>query len=143
MRHEEQRIQTAIVVAFRKRFDAFTYHCPNGGARTRLEALAFKDAGLTAGVPDLQSVGRHGRILYLEVKRPAEIKRAERDSAPTERFESLSDSQRLVVPELRARGFTVGVVCSVDEAVRVAEEFGFAPKREAPARSPEALATGF
>lgn len=141
MNRPEQRIQTAIVVAMRKRFDAIVTHVPNGGARTRLEALAFKDAGLTAGIPDLIAFDTGGRILMLEIK--DEVQKRDAKIPPTERVHSLSDSQRLVVPALRERGFTVAVVASVDEALAVSEAFGLAPKREAAPRSEAAASTGF
>lgn len=141
MNRAEQKIQTAIVVAFRRRFDAIVTHVPNGGARTALEALAFKDAGLTAGIPDLICLDHGGRALFIEVK--AQVQARDRAVAPEKRLFSLSDSQRVVVPRLRERGFTVAVVDSVDEALASAEAFGLAPKRLAPPRPEAALSTGF
>lgn len=141
MNHREQKIQTAIVVAFRKRFDAIVTHVPNGGARTRLEAIAFKDAGLTAGIPDLVAFDAQARTLLIEVK--DRVQACERAVPPTKRLLSLSDSQKIVVPRLRERGFTVAVVDCVEEALAAAEDFGLAPKRAAPARSEAAMSTGF
>lgn len=141
MNRPEQKIQTAIVVAFRRRFDALTVHCPNGGARTELEALNFKDAGTTAGVPDLLVFSRDGRLLLIEVK--AKVQARERGVPPCGRILSASDSQKIVIPDLRRRGFTVAIVDNVEDAVTVGETFGLGPKPAPAPRSPEALATGF
>jgi len=141
MNRPEQKIQTAIVVAYRRRFDCFVYHCPNGGARTRLEAIAFKDAGLTAGVPDLQAAGRDGAILYLEIK--DKIQARERDVPLDERIHSADPNQKLVISDLRARGFTVVIVSSVEEAIAAGEAFGLGPKLAPPPRSTAAISTGF
>lgn len=140
MTRPEQKIQTAIVVAMRRRFDAFVFHVPNGGARTTLEAIHFKDAGTTAGVPDLIAVGRRGDVLFLEIKAKVQVR--ERAVPPVERLASLSDSQKIVVPELRARGFTVAVVDSVEDALAAAEAFGLEPRRSA-VRPSAAISTGF
>ena len=140
MKHPEQKIQTAIVVAFRRKLDVFCYHVPNSGARSTLQALAFKGAGLTAGVPDLVAVGHDGRHLYLEVK--AKIQVRERNVPLAERITSVSDSQKIVIPELRARGCTVVVVDSVEDAIAAGEAFGFVAKPAA-VRSACAARTGF
>lgn len=140
MTHPEQKIQTAIVVAMRRKFDAFIFHVPNGGARTKLEALHFKDAGTSAGVPDLIALDARGGALFIEVK--AKIQVRERAVAPADRLHSLSDSQKIVVPDLRRRGFTVVVVDNVDDALAAGIEFGLEPKRSA-VRSPLEAHTGF
>jgi len=140
MTHGEQKLQTKIVVALRKRFDCFVFHVPNGGARTRLEALAFKDAGTTAGVPDLIVVGREGRTLYMELK--DRVQARERAVSPTERIHSADPAQKLVIADLRERGFTVALLDSVEDAIVEAEAFGLGPKR-APVRSAAAVSTGF
>lgn len=140
MKRAEQKLQTAIVVALRRQFDCFVYHVPNGGARTRLEALAFRDAGVTAGVPDLPVVGRDGRTLYLEIK--DQVQARERPVPPSERIHSADPAQKLVIADLRERGFRVAIVDSVFDAVAEAEAFGLGPKR-APVRSAAAISTGF
>lgn len=141
MNRREQRIQTAIVVAFRRRFDAIVSHIPNGGVRTKLEAIAFREAGMTAGMPDLVVLDHGGRTLLIEVKQQIQVR--ERDVPATERLHSLDDSQKIVVPRLRERGFTVAVVDCVEDAVAAGEAFGLEPKRARPTRSEAAMATGF
>ncbi|MCP1558601.1 UNVERIFIED_ORG: hypothetical protein M2438_002688 [Methylobacterium sp. SuP10 SLI 274] len=140
MNRPEQKIQTAIVVALRRRFDCFPFHVPNGGARTRLEAIAFKDAGTTAGVPDLPVLGRDGSIFFLEIKAKVQVR--ERNVPPTERIHSCDPAQKLVIADFRARGFTVAIVDSVEDAVAVAEACGLTEVRK-PIRSQAAISTGF
>lgn len=140
MTHPEQKIQTAIVNAMRRQFDAFIFHVPNGGARTKLEALHFKDAGTTAGVPDLIAIGTLGDVLFLEIK--AKIQVRDRVVPPHLRINSLSDSQKVVVPDLRRRGFTVVVVDNVEDAIAAGHAAGFAP-RPASVRSQAEARTGF
>lgn len=143
MNRAEQRIQTAIVVAYRKRFDCRIIHIPNGGARTKLEAIAMRDAGATAGAPDLPVWSRDGQMFLMEVKQPKEILVRERDRDPFERLASADPAQRLFIADLRERGFTVAIVCSVEEALSCAEVFGLAPKRAVAPRSDLAMSTGF
>lgn len=140
MTHPEQKIQTAIVIAMRRQFDAFVFHVPNGGARTKLEALHFKEAGTTAGVPDLIAVGTSGDILFLEIKAKVQVR--DEPVPPHLRINSLSDSQKVVVPDLRRRGFTVAVVDNVEDALAAAHAAGFSP-RPASVRSPLEARTGF
>lgn len=140
MNRAEQKLQTAVVVALRRHFDCLPYHVPNGGARTRLEALAFRDAGATAGVPDLVVPGREGRTLYLELK--AGVQARERDVAPSARIHSADPAQKRFIADLRERGFRVAIIDSVEEALAEAEAFGLGPRRK-PVRSEAALSTGF
>lgn len=141
MKHAEQKLQTAIVVALRKRFDCLVFHVPNGGARTRLEALAFKDAGVTAGVADLTVTGPDQRILFLEIKDGVQAR--ERRVDPFERIHSLDPAQKTFAERERAFGHRVAVVDSVEDAVSACEALGFPPRPAAPARSAAALSTGF
>ena len=141
MNRREQRIQTAIVVALKKRFDCLPWHCPNGGARTRLEAIAFREAGLTAGAPDLNVAGPGGLEIYIEVKDRVLVR--ERNTRPFDRFDTLDPSQKVFVERLRGYGKRVAVVESVEEAEAVCLEAGFPPKALRPARSEAAIATGF
>jgi hypothetical protein len=141
MKRGEQRLQTAIVVALRKRFDCFVFHVPNGGARTVLEAMAFKDAGTTAGVPDLVATGPEGRIGFLEIKDHVQVR--ERAVDPFERLLTLDPAQKTVVSGLRGRGFQVAVIDSVDDAVAALDRLGFPARGPVPTRSGVALGTGF
>lgn len=141
MKRGEQKLQTAIVVALRKQFDCFVFHVPNGGVRTALEAMAFKDAGTTAGVPDLIATGPEGRIGFLEIKDRVQVR--ERAVDPFDRLLTLDPAQKTVVSGLRGRGFRVAVIDSVDDAVAALNSLGFPPKPRGGARSEIALATEF
>lgn len=136
----EQILQTKIVVALHRRFDCRCVHVPNGGGRTKLEALALRDMGVWAGHPDLIVYGREGRLLLIEVK--DRVQARDRAVAPGERLTTLSEAQRHAVPELRARGFAVAVVDTVEDAVAVAKAAGFAPRTARPRPAAE-LTTGF
>ena len=141
MKRPEQKLQTAIVTRLRRSFECFVTHVPNGGARTPLEALAFKDAGLTAGTPDLLACAPAGLIAFVEIK--AKILVKERGVPAFARLASLDPAQQQVVQRLRRFGFKVAVVDSVEDAVIALETVGFPPKLAAPVRSDAALATGF
>lgn len=141
MNRREQKLQTAIVVALRRRFDCLPWHVPNGGARTRLEAIAFKDAGVTAGVPDLTICGPDGLVLFIEIKDRVQVR--ERDVSVFERHHSLDPAQKEVARRLRGYARPVAVVDSVEDAVLACEDVGFPPRPAVIARSPEAMATGF
>lgn len=69
MNRPEQRLQIAVGqfldVALPR--DAFWFHCPNGGARTKAEAGIFKAMGLKAGIPDIMIVWR-GAVFCVELK---------------------------------------------------------------------------
>lgn len=141
MKYAEQKLQTAIVVGLRRTFDCLVWHCPNGGARTRLEALAFKDAGVTAGVADLTVTGPDRLILFIEIKDEVQVR--ERSVSPFERIHSLDPAQKVFAERERGFGHRVAVVDSVEDAVTACEAVGFPPKPAAPPRSAAALSTGF
>lgn len=72
----EEMEQEAVIewtVLMEKQFPelALLYHCPNGGARSKPEAVRFKKIGVKPGVPDLflpvARGGWHG--LFIEMKR--------------------------------------------------------------------------
>ena len=138
-RRDEQKVQTAIVVALHREFDCRVVHVPNGGSRTMLEAIALKEMGTWAGHPDLIVYGRGGKLLLLEVKEAVQVR--ERNIVPEERLQTLSTAQKLAVPELRSRGFTVAVVDCVADAIAAVHAFGFGPRATA-VRSPLELRTG-
>lgn len=73
MRHEEDNIQIACVLWFQAQFPKLArllHHSPNGGKRTRYEAMEFKRMGTRAGFPDLilcfPAKGYHA--LFVEMK---------------------------------------------------------------------------
>lgn len=121
----EQILQTRIVIRLRRDFDCAVFAVPNGGTRGRIEAILLKAAGVTAGHPDLIAYGREGRLALLEVKVPGE---------------TLSDSQRRIIPDLEARGFPVFTVDTVEDAVDALRKVGFGPPCPA---SPSRDAGGF
>ena len=107
--HQEQVVLVARVRQFLP--DVLIFAVPNGGLRNRRVAKQMKDEGLLAGVPDLVIAeargGYHG--LFLEMKRT--------------RGGSLSDRQRGVGRQLRARGYYVAVAKGADEGVAVLEAY--------------------
>lgn len=86
------------------------WHTPNGGKRSITEAKRFQRLGVKAGVPDLfiplQRKGFGG--MFLEVK-----------SAKGR----LSESQKFWVGYLAAQGYHVKTCHSVDEGIRLIEEY--------------------
>lgn len=125
-RGPEAGIQTQIVKAYRARFDVLVYHNANGGLRSKTEAVAFRDMGTLAGVPDLTVIGRASATFCVECK--SRIQSRERAVSPFERYHSLSPNQKVVVPEMRARGIPVAVVDNVDEAIQAAQTLGIGQK---------------
>lgn len=100
------------------------YHVPNGGARSKAEAGAFKAMGVKAGMPDLIVVGPHlacdaTKMLALEVK------------APKGR---LSLAQNDAIAALAKCGIPTRVVRSIDEAEEALRELSV-PLRIFPSRS--------
>ena len=108
----EQKLQTKIVTRLRREFACLPVAVPNGGTRGKIEAIRLKEMGVTAGHPDLIVYGTESRLVLLEVKVPGE---------------SLSYSQKRVIPDLQGRGFPVFTVDSVEAAVDALHECGFAP----------------
>lgn len=139
-RRQEQAIQTAIVVALHREFDCRAIHVANGGSRSITEAVHLKEMGVWAGHPDLVVYGRDGKVLLIEVKEKVQAR--ERAVPLVARLTTLSDSQKLAVPELRERGFTVAVVDSVEDAVSAVRDAGFGARATRPRWAAE-LATGF
>lgn len=129
----EQLIQTAIVKELPKLFDCRCASNNNGGYRTSAEARALVGMGTWAGYPDVSVFGRDAKMFFVECKAKVQVR--ERGVDPFERFHSLSDSQKIAVPELRERGFAVAVVDNVEEALKCARAFGLPSKASAPKRA--------
>ena len=111
MKHEESRLQAAVVATIRmvpgcREFFAI----PNGGARHIAVAARLKREGVLAGIPDLflpvPTNKSHG--LFLEVK-------AQKGR--------LSPAQEEVSNRLMAKGYGFRVVRSVEEAVGAVKEY--------------------
>jgi hypothetical protein len=86
------------------------YHCPNGGSRNPIEAANLKRLGVRAGVPDLHLPiargGYHG--LWIELK---------------SRSGRIRPEQIQWQQILRIHGHRVEIVRSVEEAIRVIQEY--------------------
>ncbi|ACL60616.1 nuclease [Methylobacterium nodulans] len=139
---DEQRIQTAIVTAMHRAFDCRCVHVANGGARGKLEAVAFKAMGVWAGHPDLNVYGRSGAAPLFMIEVKERIQARERAVPADQRFWSLSDEQKPVVSELRERGIRVFVVDSPEDAVAAGGRMGLRARSEAPRSAAYAIATG-
>jgi len=65
----EFQIQRAVCIHLREHAhpDVVWWHTPNGGARDVREGVAFKQAGVLPGIPDLLFLHR-GRLFGLELK---------------------------------------------------------------------------
>lgn len=109
---EEDRIQAAIVLHFRRTYAGLIASVPNGGLRHKREAVKLKATGILAGHPDLIIYSPKGMFLM-------EVKTAK---GP------LSDAQKVVIPELRDLGFEVAVVRSLDDALGAFKAWGL-PRR--------------
>jgi hypothetical protein len=83
----------------------FTFHTPNGGQRSPIEAKILKGLGVVAGIPDLLILHR-GQLFGLELK--AESGR-------------VSKTQAECHSRLRASGARIATAVGVDEALRQLE----------------------
>jgi len=88
--------------------DAFAFHVPNGGSRNLIEAVNLKRQGVKAGIPDIVIVYQGGAY-GLELKAKAG---------------SISDSQKVTFPKLRAAGMRIEVARSLPEAVGLIGDMG-------------------
>ena len=57
------------------RFRGLLFHIPNGGKRTKAEAMQLKASGVVAGVPDLFFAYPSGQYhgWFIELKKPGEL----------------------------------------------------------------------
>lgn len=91
------------------RKDAMCWHTPNGGGRSVVEGVRFKQAGVRAGIPDLLFL-RDGNVFGLELKKPGGV---------------LSPAQREMHPRLLAAGMVAcATVDSLEDAKRVVKGWG-------------------
>ena len=88
--------------------DAFFFAVPNGGSRHISEAVAFKRAGVRAGVPDLIFIYQ-GKAHGLELK----AKKG-----------TISDSQKVTFPLMRNAGMRIEVARNITEALYFIGEMG-------------------
>ena len=87
------------------------YHCPNGGWRSKPEAVRFKRIGVKAGVPDLclpvARKGYHG--LHIELKR--------------QKGGKLREDQKQWLDDLFAQGYLAVRCDGADEAIGMLERY--------------------
>lgn len=109
-RMSEQAIQRAVFDHIKRRGerDVYAFHCPNGGARKRIEAAIFKGIGVRPGIPDVIII--HAAKLYaLELKTEAG---------------KLSFAQVTAQAEMRAAGCVTATTYGEDAAIRQLESWG-------------------
>lgn len=90
---------------------ALMYHIPNGGKRSKAEAVRFKAQGVKAGVPDVCLPVARGKYhgLYIELKRV----KGGRVSAAQEEY----------IEALRKQGYKVTVCFGMEQARDVIVEY--------------------
>jgi hypothetical protein len=108
--HPESDLQRDVFAHLRMRGikNCFSFHCPNGGWRSPIEAAIFKAIGVTPGVPDVLCV-YGGRLYALELK---------------VKGKHPSVSQHIAMEGLRLAGAQVAVATGIDEAVKQLESWG-------------------
>lgn len=108
-RRPEQDIQRTVFKHLRQRPAAgvFAFHCPNGGARSRVEASIFKGIGVTSGVPDVLVI-KDGQLYGLELKA---------DDG------KISEQQLCTLRAMQEAGARVAVATGLDNALRKLEEW--------------------
>ena len=101
----EHDIQRAICIWLDKSLlpGVVYWHTPNGGGRSVVEGVRFKQAGVKAGIPDLLFLW--GGLYGLELKKPGGV---------------LSSAQREMHPRLLAAGMIACVTVDNLEAARAA-----------------------
>jgi hypothetical protein len=99
----EQEIQRAVFQHFaaRRARGVFAFHCPNGGARSAIEAAILKGLGVTAGIPDIIAI-RAGHAFALELKAPGG---------------RASNAQHETIAAMRDAGATVEMAVGLDAAL--------------------------
>ena len=87
------------------------FHIPNGGKRSKAEAVRFKAQGVKAGVPDICLPVPRGKYhgLYIELKR---VKGGR-----------VSDAQEQYISALRKQGYRVEVCFGMEQARDVIVEY--------------------
>lgn len=117
-RHLESPIQKSFVqwstyfsLGDKKVFD-YLIAIPNGGRRSKIEASILKAEGVKAGVSDIliayPANGFHG--LWLEFKTP-------------EKSSKLSEKQQNWLDLMQSVGYKTGVPRSVDDAIKMVQDY--------------------
>lgn len=115
----EDRVHKAVLVWVRRTMPhALVYHTPNGGRRSRMEAIRFKALGVMPGVPDLTILLPGGQAIFLEIK--------------PEKTGALSPEQKLFRNALATLGgYHWACVRSIDDARDAFSEWGIVSKEKA------------
>lgn len=109
MKRPEQILQQQIARFLDTAYPALLwFHCPNGGARTKVEAAILKTMGVKAGVPDIIMVLPDGRAAFVELK-------AGRGT--------LTEAQMAFKARSQALGCAWAEVRSLDEMIGLAERW--------------------
>jgi hypothetical protein len=108
----EQDIHRAVWKHIQARLvrEAFAFHVPNGGARSKVEAAIFASLGVVPGIPDLIAICR-GQTFGLE------LKRAKTDGG------RLTAKQIEVHQRLREAGAIVATAYGLGDAIRQLEDW--------------------
>jgi hypothetical protein len=109
--NEEEKLQEAVIDLLEAtRIPGVVYwHTPNGGRRSKREAVKFKRMGVLAGVSDLIISIPGARMAFLELK---------------SRRGRLSEEQEAFIAGQEANGFTCGMAKTLDEAVKFLTDVG-------------------
>ena len=111
MKRPEQNLQITCVRWFRYQHpDEILIHIPNGGYRTAIEALKFKQMGVLSGVLDLLLLKKSGKYgaLFIEMKSSKG---------------KLTESQKLMIERLEMKGYKCEVASSFEEFKRIIEGY--------------------
>jgi hypothetical protein len=108
-RRPEQAVQRAVFqhLRIRGKPGVFAFHCPNGGARSPIEAKILKGQGVVAGVPDIIAI-KDGTVFGLELKAPGG---------------RLSPAQQACHAALKVAGAVVATAPGIDEALEQLERW--------------------
>ena len=111
MKRPEQNLQIACVCWFRYQYPyEILIHIPNGGYRTSVEALKFKQMGVLSGVPDLLLLKKSHDFsgLFIEMKSGNG---------------KLTESQKLMIERLELKGYKCEVASNFEEFKRIIEDY--------------------
>lgn len=122
MQRPEQDLSIAVVNYLRTTCpEAFVFHTPNEGQRSRFAGHKLKQAGMVSGVSDLCLLWEPGRCGFIELKAPG-------------RESTLTDKQEAFIARMQAIGIPVSVASSVAEVSKIVASWGI-PSRDNALRS--------
>jgi hypothetical protein len=107
---DEQALLFRKLTLYYPNIRQLTFHIPNGGKRTKLEAIRLRAQGVTAGVPDIFCAFASGEYhgLFIEMKKPI----VKGESKP-----AISPAQKLMIEHLLFQGYCVKVCYGCAEAL--------------------------